>query len=157
MKLLIHKTLRYISLLKKVWKRASESKGLKKPFSECYLNFFDRIWPHCMSNLSYGVKIGFLIWPHSQKIIYNNRTIEMRAFKFSLVINIVVGRKINYSVPDDWYFPISDHIYVTESIFLFSRWLVLINTSHLENSVLFSYSPDDWYWGNAMSLVRAHP
>ena len=29
---------------------------------------------------------------------------------------------------------------------LFSRWLVLINTSHLENSIFFHYSPDEWYW-----------
>ena len=37
---------------------------------------------------------------------------------------IVIGRKINYSVPDDWYFPISDHQYVLNP---------------------FYYSPDEWY------------
>ena len=41
-----------------------------------------------------------------------------------VVIDIVIGRKINYSVPDDWYFPISDHQYVLNP---------------------FYYSPDEWY------------
>ena len=39
-------------------------------------------------------------------------------------IHIVIGRKINYSVPDDWYFLISDH---------------------LNELNPFYYSPDDWY------------
>ena len=40
------------------------------------------------------------------------------------VFSIVIGRKMNYSVPDDWYFPISDHLNVLNP---------------------FYYSPDDWY------------
>ena len=33
-----------------------------------------------------------------------------------MVLIIVIGRKINYSVPDDWYFPISDHLFDTKFV-----------------------------------------
>ena len=38
----------------------------------------------------------------------------MRKKLNSNTLFIVIGRKINYSVPDEWYFLISDHLFITD-------------------------------------------